>query len=60
VEGRELSEVFSVSEVAVLEVGEYEGRLGDLADLVGADGDVLEGAPPPGEQGEAALAQAAQ
>jgi len=53
-------EVFSASEVAVLEVGEYEGRPRDLADLAGADGDVLEGAPPSGEQGEAALAQAAQ
>ena len=41
-------------------MGEYEGRPRDLADLAGADGDVLEGAPPPGEQGEAALAQAAQ
>jgi hypothetical protein len=44
----------------VLEVGEHEGRLRDLADLTGADGDVLEGAPPLGEQGEAALTQAAQ
>ena len=54
-------EVFSVSEVAVLEVGEHEGRLRDLAYLAGADGDVLEGAPPSDEQGEAVLTtQAAQ
>ena len=44
----------------MLEVGEYVGRPRDLADLAGADGDVLEGAPPPDEQGEAALTQAAQ
>jgi hypothetical protein len=43
-------------EVAVLEVGEYEGRPCDLADLAEADGDVLEGAPAPGEQSEATLA----
>jgi len=43
----------------VLEVGEYEGRLRNLADLVWAVGDVLD-VTPSGEQGEAALAQAVQ
>ncbi len=53
-------EVFSTGEVAVLEVGEYQGCLRDLGDLAGAEGDVLQGAPPAGEQCEAAFAQAAQ
>lgn len=44
----------------MLEMGEYECCSGDLADFAGPDGDVLEGEPPFGEQGEVALAQAAQ
>src|SRR5215831_6687830 len=48
------------SEVAVLEMGEDEGGAGDGADLAGACGDVLEGAPALVEQGEPAFAQAAQ
>ncbi len=44
----------------MLEVGEDEGGAGDVADLAGAGGDVLGGAPALGEQGEPALAQAAQ
>ena len=43
----------------MFEIGEHECGLRDLGDLAGADGDVLEGAPAPGEQREAALAQAA-
>lgn len=54
------SEVFSTAEVAVFELCEHEGCPGDFADFAGADGDVLERAPAPGEQGEAAFAQAAQ
>ena len=37
---------------------EYEGGLGDVTDSVGADGDALECSPTPGEQGEAAFAEA--
>lgn len=55
-----LSEVFSASGVTVLGVVSTKGRPCDLADLAGTDGDVLQSAPPTGEQGEAALAQAAQ
>ena len=43
----------------MFEMGEHECNPRNLGDLAGADGDVLEGAPAPGEQGEAALAQAA-
>ena len=51
-------------DVAVLEMGEDEGGAGDVADLAGADGDVLEGAPAavsrakprsPGSAGSSAL-----
>jgi hypothetical protein len=38
----------------MLEMGEDEGAPGDLADLARAGGDVLEGAPAAGEQGEPA------
>ena len=41
-------------------MGEDEGGAGDVADLAGAGGDVLEGAPALAEQGEPAFAQAAQ
>src|SRR5215471_16980561 len=41
-------------------MGEDEGGAGDVADLAGAGGDVLEGAPAAGKQGESAFAQAAQ
>src|SRR5215470_15496691 len=41
-------------------MGEYEGGTGDVADLAGACGDVLEGAPALVEQGEPAFAQAAK
>ena len=44
----------------MLELGEDEGGAGDVADLAGAGGDVLEGAPALVEQGEPAFAQAAQ
>jgi hypothetical protein len=44
----------------VLELGEDERSAGDIADLAGAGGDVLEGPPAAGEQGEPAFAQAAQ
>jgi hypothetical protein len=47
-------------DVGVLEVGEDEGGAGDIADLAEAGGDVLEGGPALGEQGEPAFAQAAQ
>jgi hypothetical protein len=39
----------------VLEVGEYEGGLCELADAAGAGGDVAEDAPAADEQGEASL-----
>ncbi len=41
-------------------MGEDERGSRDAADLAGAGGDVLEGAPTAGEQREAAFAQAAQ
>jgi hypothetical protein len=44
----------------VLEVSQDERGPGDAADLAGAGGDVLEGAPAVGEQSEPAFAQAAQ
>ena len=44
----------------MLEVGEYEGRLGYWGGLAGAGGDVLEGAPALAEQGESAFAEAAK
>src|SRR5580658_1327956 len=47
-------------EVFVLPVGQDEGGAGYLGDPAGACGDVLEGAPAAGEQGEAAFALAAQ
>jgi len=46
-------------DVAVLEMGEDERGPGDVADLAGAGGDVLQGAPAAGEQRESAFAQAA-
>jgi len=44
----------------VLEVGEDQGCLRDIADLGGAEGDVLECPPAAGEQDKAAFAQAAE
>jgi len=41
-------------------MGEDEGGAGDGADLAGAGGDVLQGAPSAGEQGEPSFSQAAQ
>jgi hypothetical protein len=41
-------------------MGQDERGAGDAADFAGAGGDVLQGAPPAGEQGEPAFAQAAQ
>jgi hypothetical protein len=41
-------------------MGEDEARANDVADLAGADGDVLQRPPAAGEQGEPAFAQAAQ
>jgi len=41
-------------------MGEDERGAGDVADFAGAGGDVLEGAPAAGEQGEPAFAEAAQ
>jgi hypothetical protein len=41
-------------------MSEDEGRADDVADLAWAGGDVAEGAPAAGEQGEPAFAQAAQ
>jgi hypothetical protein len=41
-------------------MGEDEGGAGDVADFAGAGGDVLEGAPAAGEQGEPAFTQAGQ
>ena len=41
-------------------MGEDERGAGDVADLAGAGGDVLQGAPAAGEQGEPAFAEAAQ
>jgi hypothetical protein len=41
-------------------MGEDKGGPGDVADLAGAGGDVLESAPVLAEQGEPAFAQAAQ
>ena len=53
------NEVFSASCVAVFEVGEHECGARDSADFGGTQGDVLQGAPAAGEQGEAAFAEAA-
>ncbi len=47
-------------DVTVLEMGEDQGCPRDVADLAGAEGDVLECPPAACEQGEAAFAQAAQ
>jgi hypothetical protein len=57
-----VSEVISAIsfEVAVLELGKDKRGAGDVADFAGAGGDVLEGAPAAGEQGEPAFAQVAQ
>ena len=44
----------------MLDMGEDEGRAGDVAELAGADGDVLQRPPAAGEQREPAFAQAAQ
>jgi hypothetical protein len=41
-------------------MGEIQGCPRDIADLAGAEGDVLECPPSPGEQGKAAFAQAAK
>jgi hypothetical protein len=41
----------------VLEVGEHDGGFGDIADAVGAGGDVLQDAPAAHRQGEAAFAE---
>src|SRR5512135_3399306 len=41
-------------------MGEDERGAGDVADFGGAGGDVLQGPPSAGEQGEPALAEAAQ
>src|SRR5208282_5721526 len=56
------NEVISVNlcDVTVLEMGEDECGAGDVADFAGAGGDVLEGAPALGEQGEPAFPEAAQ
>ena len=47
-------------DVAIFEMGQDQGGAGDVAGLAGAGGDVLEGAPAAGDQGEPAFAQAAQ
>ncbi len=47
-------------DVAVLEMDEYERGAGDITDLGWAGGDVLQGPPALAEQGEPALAEAAQ
>jgi hypothetical protein len=44
----------------MFEVGEDEGGFGDVADLLGAGGDVLQDAPACGQQREAAFAETAQ
>lgn len=44
----------------MLELGKDEGCAGYLGGAVGVGGDVLDGGPAPGEQGEAALAAAAE
>jgi hypothetical protein len=44
----------------VFEVGEDEGGLNDVADLAGAGGDVVQGAPSAGEYGETTFTEAAQ
>ena len=41
-------------------MGEDEGGAGDVAGFAGAGGDVAQGAPAAGEQGEPAFSQAAQ
>jgi len=59
---RQDTEVFSArsaSQVAMLEVREDERRFGNLSDLAGAGGDVLQGAPASAEYGESTFAQAA-
>lgn len=55
------TEVFSPRSagVAVLEMGQDESGAGDLPDSGGAQGDVLQCAPAPDQQGEAAFAEAA-
>lgn len=47
-------------ESAVLEMREYECGFDDVANLAGAGGEVPQGAPAAGEQGEASFAEAAQ
>jgi hypothetical protein len=47
-------------DVAVLEMGKNERCAGDVADFARAGGDVVEGAPSAGEQGEPSFSQAAQ
>ena len=44
----------------MLEMGQDQRGAGNVTDLAGADGDVLEGAPALGEQREPAFSQAAQ
>jgi hypothetical protein len=46
-----------VREVDVFEMDEDECGSDDVADLAGAGGDVLQGSPVLGEQGEAAFAE---
>lgn len=52
-------EVISVGDVSVFEMGEYQGGVGDVADLLRARGDVLQDSPALAEQGEAAFADTA-
>ena len=47
-------------DVAVLEMGEDKGGAGDVADFARAGGDVLQGAPAAGEQGEPSFPEAVQ
>jgi hypothetical protein len=44
----------------MLEIGQDKRGAGDVTDLAGADGDVLQGTPAAGEQGEPTFPQAAQ
>ena len=44
----------------MFEMGEDEGGFDDVADLAGAGGGVVEGAPAAGEDGESAFADATQ
>ena len=50
--------MISARYVSVFEMGKHQGGVGDVADLLGAGGDVLQYPPALTEQGEATFADA--